>query len=76
MPPPSIGQVAELQPQELPETGNIMIIEEITVFNVAGYLMMQMACNLMLPHEDNVLNKFRNWKERHIRVRKPYQLPG
>ena len=23
---------------------------------------------LMLPHEDNVLNKFRIWKERHIQM--------
>ena len=23
----------------------------------------------MLPHEDNVLNKFRIWKERHIQMR-------
>ena len=26
--------------------------------------------------EDNILNKFRIWKERHIDMRKPYQLPG
>ena len=36
----------------------------------------QMACNLMLPHEDDILNKFRIWNERHLQVRKPYQLPG
>ena len=24
---------------------------------------------IMLPHEDNVLNKFRIWKERHIQMR-------
>ena len=23
----------------------------------------QLACNLMLPHEDNIINKFRIWKE-------------
>ena len=23
----------------------------------------QVACNLLLPHEDNILNKFRIWKE-------------
>ena len=23
-----------------------------------------MACNLMLPHEDNIQNKFRIWKKR------------
>ena len=28
------------------------------------------------PHEDNVLNKFRILKERHVQVRKPYQSPG
>ena len=27
-------------------------------------------------HEDNVLNKFRIWKERHVQMRKPYQSPG
>ena len=36
----------------------------------------QMVCNLMLPHEDDILNKFRIWNERHLQVRKPYQLPG
>ena len=31
----------------------------------------------MLPHEDNVLNKFRIWKERHNSdERKPCQSPG
>ena len=34
------------------------------------------ACILMLSHEDNIPNKFRIWKERHIRMKKPYQLPG
>ena len=33
-----------------------------------------MACNY---HEDNVLNKFRIWKERHIQIKgKPCQPPG
>ena len=36
----------------------------------------QMVCNLVLPHEDDILNKFRIWNERHLQVRKPYQLPG
>ena len=36
----------------------------------------QMVCNLMLPYEDDILNKFRIWNERHLEVRKPYQLPG
>ena len=36
-----------------------------------------MACNYRLPvHEDNVLNKFRIWIERHVQMRKPYQSPG
>ena len=35
-----------------------------------------MACNSMLPHEDNILNQFRIWKEMHIRMRKPYRLLG
>ena len=36
-----------------------------------------MACNLLFPHEDKMIpNKFRILKERHIRMRKPYQLPG
>ena len=36
----------------------------------------QSVCNLMLPHEDDILNKFEIWNERHLQVRKPYQLPG
>ena len=35
-----------------------------------------MDCNYMLPHEDNVLNKFRILKERHVQMREPYQSPG
>ena len=35
-----------------------------------------MACNYCFPHEDNVLNKFRILKERHVQMRKPYQSPG
>ena len=35
-----------------------------------------MAYNkLPLPHKDNVLNKFRIWKERHVQMRKPFQSP-
>ena len=30
----------------------------------------------MLAHEYSILNKFRILKERHIRMRKPYRLPG
>ena len=36
----------------------------------------QMAYNVMLPHEDNLLNKFRIRKERHVQMRIPYQSPG
>ena len=36
----------------------------------------QMVCILMLPHEDDILNKFIIRNERHLQVRKPYQLPG
>ena len=33
----------------------------------------QMVWNLMLPHEDDILNKFRIWKERHLQVKNsPY----
>ena len=35
-----------------------------------------MACNYWFPHEDNVLNKFRILKERHVQMRKPYKSPG
>ena len=38
--------------------------------------MVQVACNLMLPHDDDILNAFRIWTERQIRMRKPYRLPG
>ena len=43
----------------------IIIIAEMAVFNVAGYFI-----------EDNIPNKFRILKGRHIQMRKPYQLPG
>ena len=35
-----------------------------------------MSCNLLLPHEDNIPNQFGILKERHIQMRKPYQLSG
>ena len=35
-----------------------------------------MVCNLMLPHEDDILNTFLIWNERNLQVRTPYQLPG
>ena len=34
-----------------------------------------MACNLPLPHEDNIPSEFRILKERHIQMRE-YQLVG
>ena len=43
----------------------------MAVFNVAGY-----GLQLLLPHDDNIPNKFRILKGRHIQMRKPYQLPG
>ena len=56
----------------------IIIITEMAVFNVAGYLIekAQVACNLLLPHVDNIPNKLRILKERHVQMRKPYQFPG
>ena len=40
----------------------------MVVFNAAVYLLYrgktQVACNVMLPPEDNILNKIRIWKER------------
>ena len=42
----------------------IIIIAEMTVSNVAGYLIghrgqVRVACNLLFPHEDNIIpNKF------------------
>ncbi len=48
------------------------------MFNVAGYLMEERRRwpVITASHEDNVLNKFRIWKERHVQMRKPYQSPG
>ena len=42
--------------------------------NVAGYRIEEMGrwpigAYLPLPNEDNVLNKFRIWKERHYQIR-------
>ena len=41
----------------------IIIIAEMAGFNLAGKA--QMARNVMLPHEDNIPNKFTILKERH-----------
>ena len=57
----------------------VIIIAEMAVFNVAGYLIEERRrwpVILLLPHGDNIPNKFRILKERHIQMRKPYQLPG
>ena len=35
-----------------------------------------MACNLLLPHKDNIPNKFIILRETHIQTIKPYHLPG
>ena len=52
----------------------------MAVFNVAGYITSERRrlsiIAWMLPNEDNICNKFRIWTERHIRMRKPYQLSG
>ena len=50
----------------------IIIITEMAVLYVAGYLIEER----LLIYEDNISNKFRILKERHIQMRKPYQLPG
>ena len=43
----------------------IIIIAETTVFNVAGYLIEErpIGLKLLLPHSDNIPNKFRILKE-------------
>ena len=48
---------------------------------MAGYLIEErrrwpVIIGLPLPHEDNVRNKFRIWKEMHVQMRKPFQSPG
>ena len=51
----------------------------MAVFYVAGYLIEERRrwpITVLLPREDNVPNKFRILKERHVRMRKPYQSPG
>ena len=44
---------------------------------MAGYLIEERRIwpVITVPHEDNVLNKFRILKERHVQMRKPYQSP-
>ena len=45
-------------------------------FDVAGYLIEERRRWPVIYHEDNIPNKFRILKEKHIQMRKPYQLPG
>ena len=47
-------------------------------FYVAGYLIEERRRwpVITASPEDNVLNKFRILKERHVQMRKPYQSPG
>ena len=51
----------------------------MAVLNVAGYLIEE-RCRwpviVLLPHGDNIPNQFGISKERHIQMRKPYQLPA
>ena len=42
---------------------------------MAGYLIEERRRWTVIT-EDNVLNKFRILKERHVQMRKPYQSPG
>ena len=46
----------------------------MAVFYVAGYLIEERRRWPVIT--DNVLNKFRILKERHVQMRKPYQSPG
>ena len=53
----------------------IIIIAQTAVFNVAGYLIEERRRWPVITG-DNIPNKFRILKERHIQMRKAYQLPG
>ena len=55
---------------------NNNIWPEWQLFYVVGYLIQERRRWPIMTHEDNVLNKFRIWKERHVQMRKPYQSPG
>ena len=50
----------------------------MAVFNMAGNLIEKKRRwpVITASHGDNIANKFRILKERHIQTRKPYQLPG
>ena len=56
----------------------IIIIAEMAVFKVAGYLIEERRRRPVITayREENIVNKFRILKERHIQMRKPYRLPG
>ena len=54
----------------------IIIIAEMAVFNVDGYLVEERRRWPVITGSDNIPNKFRILKERHIQMRKPYKLPG
>ena len=49
----------------------IIIIAEMTVFNVAGYLIEERRRWPVIITADNIPNKFRIFKEMHIQMRKP-----
>ena len=46
----------------------------MAVFNMAGYLIEERRRWPVI--KDNIPNEFKIEKERHIQMRKPYQLPG
>ena len=56
----------------------IIIMAGMAVFYVAGYLIEERFRwpVITASPQDNVLNKFRILKERHVQLRKPYQSPG
>ena len=52
-------------------------LEKMAVFYVAGYLIEERRrWPIITTSGDNVLNKFRILKERHVQMRKSYQSPG
>ena len=68
-----LGHTRKRRPQDI----IIIIMAGMAVFYVAGYLIEERRCPVITAsHEDNVLNKFRILRERHVQMRKPYQSPG
>ena len=51
------------------------LFHNITMKIIVKTAVSNAPCNLLLPHKDNIPNKFRILKERHVRMRQPYQLP-